>query len=127
MAMPDEIDTPKIVVAFAIGTVAVLLIVVAAQVFYYELSHELDQEANVQHVNQGLARYYAEQDEKLHHLGWVDQKADQVGIPIERAMQLTLRDLRNLHGHTTTNPAASPRSLANGGEMAKKRSKVHIH
>ena len=94
MAMPDEVDTSKIAVWGVVGAVAVLLIVFVVQIFYYELSHDIEQQHN-DSTNQALARYYAEQNEKLHRTGWVDQSAGKVSIPIERAMELTLRDLNN--------------------------------
>lgn len=92
MAMPDEVDTPRLAVLGVVGTVVILLIVFVVQVFYYHLSHELDAQRDST-TNQALARYYAEQEEKLHHLGWLDQKAGKVSIPIEQAIDLTLRDL----------------------------------
>jgi hypothetical protein len=93
MAMPDEIDTPKLAVIGVVGTVIVLLVVFVVQVLYYRWTHELNDEHNVQRTDQALARYYADQQEKLHRTAWVDEKAGKVAIPIERAMELTLRDL----------------------------------
>ena len=93
MVMSDEIDTPKLAVIGVVGTMIVVLVVFAVQVLYYTVTAEVRDERNVQHVDQALARYRAEQDEKLHRTAWVDPAAKKVTIPIERAMELTLRDL----------------------------------
>ena len=94
MAMSDEIDTPKLAVVGFVSTIVVLLIVLLVQIWYYQLTHDFSQTRNVQHVDQALARYYVEQEEKLHRLEWADAKAHKVAIPIDRAMELTLRDLK---------------------------------
>ena len=106
MAMPDEIDTPKLAVIGVVGTIVILLIVFAVQVLYYYWNRQLDVAENVQHKDQALARYEAEQQEKLHRTAWIDQKTGKVAIPIERAMELTVRDLGA--AAATTTPGAPP-------------------
>lgn len=93
MVMPDDIDTPKLAVIGVVGTMIVVLVVFAVQVLFYTLTAEVRDERNVEHVDHALARYKAEQDEKLHRTAWVDPQTKKVTIPIERAMELTLRDL----------------------------------
>lgn len=93
MAMSDEIDTPRLAVIGVVGTMIVLLVVFVVQVVYYKLTRELDHRRNVEHTDQALARYQAEQAEKLQRLGWIDAQAGVVAIPIERAMELVVRDL----------------------------------
>jgi hypothetical protein len=105
MAMPDEIDTPKLAVIGVVGTMVVVLVVFVVQVLFYRWTNELRDERNVQHVDQALARYRAEQDEKLHRTALLDAASGRVAIPIERAMALTVRDL-------SAAPAAAPASGA---------------
>ncbi len=93
MVMPDEIDTPKLAVIGVVGTMIVVLVIFAVQVLFYTVTAEVRDERNVEHVDQALARYKAEQDEKLHRTALLDPATHKVAIPIERAMELTLRDL----------------------------------
>jgi uncharacterized membrane protein len=107
MVMSDEIDTPKLAVIGVVGTMIVVLVVFAVQVLFYVVTAEVRDERNVAHVDQALARYQAEQDEKLHRTAWVDPQTKKVAIPIERAMELTVRDLTAQP--TAGGPAAAPR------------------
>jgi hypothetical protein len=101
MAMQDEVDTPRLLVIGVVGTIVITLIVLAAQILYFEVSRNLERERNIEPVNRQLGQYLAEQNEKLHGYGWVNQSAGTVSIPIERAMELTLRDLEGAgRGHS---------------------------
>ncbi len=112
MAMPDEIDTPKLAVIGVVGTIVVLLVVFGVQVLYYYWTREVRVAENVRHKDSALARYEAEQQEKLHRTAWVDQKTGKVAIPIERAMELTVRDLGAMAaGSPRPEPAAAPPSM----------------
>ena len=117
MAMPDEVDTPKLAVIGVVGTIIILLIVFAVQVLYYYWNRQLNVAENVQHKDQALARYEAEQAEKLHRTAWIDQKTGKVVIPIERAMELTVRDM----AAGAAAPAAAPAPAAQPATAAPRR------
>jgi hypothetical protein len=89
-----------------LGAVLVFVITVGLQaLFNSEQRRELDRKV-VSKAPEALVRLAAEQQEKLHSYRWVDAKAGVVAIPIDRAMELTIRDLNR--GASLPNPSAAP-------------------
>jgi len=84
--------TPTIVLVGIVGAILLFVIIVALQALFYNAETQ-----TVSRINQGdprqLSRLRAEQLEAISSYGWVDQRQGTVTIPIERAMELTVRDL----------------------------------
>jgi len=61
---------------------------------------------------QTLASLEADNQKILNHYHWVDKDKKIVGVPIERAMELVVRDLQANHPHAAgpINPTAGPPS-----------------
>ncbi len=74
------------------GAVVLFVIVVLLQAFFYR-SEEAEQRKKVVNVQaETLADVRAQQQEVLNGYRWVDQQRGVVAIPIDRAMELMIRD-----------------------------------
>ncbi len=92
MAEPDAPQSARIFFIAIIG-VAVLgaMIAMVDQVFNLSLREEVAQKL-LRPENGQLRQLRAEEQAKLSRYQWVDEKAGQVRIPLERAMELTLAE-----------------------------------
>ncbi|MBI2840052.1 MAG: hypothetical protein HYX75_17190 [Acidobacteria bacterium] len=81
-----------IVVGF-VGAILTVAIIIGLQALFYSV----EQEENLQKVYsqsaEELARLRAEQLELLNSYRWIDREKGIVGIPIDRAMEMTVREL----------------------------------
>ena len=57
------------------------------------ISKDLEWRANAANRRQSLKELHEKEAKQMSSYGWVDQKAGVVQLPIERAMELTARDL----------------------------------
>jgi hypothetical protein len=92
-AQPDTDTRPGSIVAVGlIGSILLVVVVVALEALF---GHVAQAEARRKVVNVGnneLRAYRAEQLEKLHGYRVLDPASGVVSIPIDRAMDLTVRD-----------------------------------
>jgi hypothetical protein len=89
-----------------IGACLVFVMTVGLQaLFYVEQRHEIDRKVTNQ-APEAVTRLAAEQQEKLHSYRWVDARAGIAAIPIDRAMELTIREIaRGRPGGIETAPS----------------------
>ena len=77
-------------------SLAIIVTIVATMLFvtaYYDAAHDkLVYERQQLPINEDLRNLRTREDNDLHSYGFVDQKAGQVRIPIERAMELVLTE-----------------------------------
>src|SRR4051812_42937759 len=91
-----EIETDRMrvgvvgVSVFAICLLIVGLVAFADQYFRTRVHEEVA--TKLDRVNPLLHDLRAQEEQKLHHYQWVDQKAGVVRVPVERAMQLVIDD-----------------------------------
>jgi hypothetical protein len=79
-------------VTVLVGAILVFAIIVALQAFFYR-SEEAERAVKVYAVvPEELARLRAVQQEQLNTYRWVDAEHGVVALPIDRAMELTVRD-----------------------------------
>ena len=87
-----EIDTPLTVVVGLVGAILVFVLVVALQALFQRVERgELERKV-VAAPAQELEALRAEQLEALSEYRYVDRAKGIVAIPIERAMELEVRD-----------------------------------
>lgn len=86
---PDPIATVAVGV---IGILVIILIVLALQVLYYRTEASELQSKIYSQPRHALLQLRAEQQERLQSYRWVDKPSGVVAIPIERAMDLVVRD-----------------------------------
>lgn len=93
--MSAEIDKPNnlLITGVVLGVIGVSLglLIIVARYFDMEVSHEISEKV-LTHLNPQLAAVRADEQSKLTHYQWVDQKAGVVRIPIDRAVELTLKE-----------------------------------
>jgi hypothetical protein len=76
-----------------LGSILLFVIIVGLQALFYKMQEdELRLKVYTQPYEE-LRRLDAEQLEDLNSYGWVDQQAGIAHIPIDRAMELTVREL----------------------------------
>ena len=102
---PNTTLTAVVGVVFAIVLFA---LVVFLQAFFYRQEAEEDTRKVVAVAPEELARLKAQQLETLHAYRFVDARAGVVAIPIDRAMELVVRD-----GGRSPWPAVQPPAAAN--------------
>lgn len=92
MQIRDDLNTPAIAVVGVVGAVLVFAIVVAVQAWFYNVrTEELDRKV-VALPDQALGSVLAKQQADLSSYGVLDEAKGVVRIPIERAMQLVVRE-----------------------------------
>jgi hypothetical protein len=79
-------------IAAIVGAILVFVIIVALQAFFYR-SQEAERATKIYGVvPEELAKLRAGQQEQLSAYRWVDRDRRVVALPIERAIELTVRD-----------------------------------
>ena len=96
MIRNDDPDAGRTVAWGIVGAVFVFVLIVALQAVFY-----MAQEAEVRDKTYGLVpeelnRLVNQQTEEINSYGWIDPEARIAHIPIERAMEMIVRE----HGET---------------------------
>lgn len=76
-----------------VGTIIVFAIIVGLQALYNRVEETENYNKIYSQAPEELSRVRAEQQELLNSYRWIDRDKDVVGIPIDRAMELTEREL----------------------------------
>ncbi len=97
MIQDDDIKTWKITMIGGVGLIVVLIIVLALQVVYFravaEQFHQKEVHPPLLEVQTAMSR----QQDKLGQCQWVDRDKGVVSIPIDRAMELVIREGGGTH------------------------------
>ncbi|UCC29385.1 MAG: hypothetical protein JSU86_14430 [Phycisphaerales bacterium] len=87
-----EPNVQKVALFGVIGAIAVFVIIVGLQALFYNLE-TAEREAKLYvGAPRELGRLRAEQLEELYSYRWIDQPQGIVGIPIDTAMELIVRE-----------------------------------
>jgi len=108
----SEADNPKttFLFLFVIGSVVVLagMVIAVDQFFHLAVREEISRKV-LQHESTALRLLRSEEQARLTHYQWVDQKAGLVRLPVERAMALVLQDwAKRPEGFTPGTPDLAP-------------------
>ena len=90
----DGLNTPVIAVVGFVSVVLTFALIVAVQVLYYRMSAAETDRKVIAVRAEGADEKLAQQDAKLARYGWVDRAKGRVVVPVERAMELVVRDLQ---------------------------------
>ena len=90
MVQNDDIDTQAVTVIGLVGAIITFALIVAVQVLYYRMTRE-DEERKNTHRPRPVTTLLAEQRASLARYHWIDKDKGVVAIPIERAMELTVK------------------------------------
>jgi hypothetical protein len=110
---------PGTLAAAIVGALVVLAVIFALQA-YFHTSEEAERERKIYAASpEELTRLRAEQLERMNAYRWVDPARGVVAVPIDRAMELTVRDQGRLPGAgEAAAPGAGEAAPAAGGAPA---------
>ncbi len=91
-----------------IGAVILVVIIVVLQGLFFKARQSELAEKAASSPTQQLITMKAGQLERLHGYRWVDQPRGVAAIPIERAMELVVRDSRRSPGAGQSRPGSGP-------------------
>jgi len=104
----DDPRAPETLVAGVLGAILVFAIIVGLQAFFYTMQENERADKVIKAAPEELTRLRAEQTERIGQYRWVDPVGGIATLPIERAMELTVRDQGRLPRVTVAPPAAAP-------------------
>ncbi|MEQ9411822.1 MAG: hypothetical protein RIK87_29170 [Fuerstiella sp.] len=89
----DGLNTPALVTAGLVAAIGSFVLIVGLQALY--LSYQAGQTQQNQSANtiNSSASLLAEQRAKINRYGWINRAQGVVAIPIDRAIELTAKDL----------------------------------
>jgi hypothetical protein len=97
----DGLNTPAIAAVGFVSAVLTFALIVAVQVLYYHVSAaETDRKVIAVRAEEA-DDMQAQQDAKLARYGWVDRAQGRVAVPVERAMELVVRELQEQQKNQT--------------------------
>jgi hypothetical protein len=109
----DGLNTPVIAAVGFVSAVLTFALIVAVQVLYYHVSAaETDRKVIAVRAEEA-DDMQAQQDAKLARYGWLDRAQGRVAVPVERAMELVVRELQEQQKNQTQDagkkrPAPAP-------------------
>jgi len=93
MAGHEDVKTSAVALVGFLGAVVLFALIILLQVVYYWAAERQVQRKEIDAPESELREAVAAQQAKLVGYRWVDQKQGIVAIPIQRAMDLVVRDL----------------------------------
>ncbi|MFO7652219.1 MAG: hypothetical protein R6X25_00170 [Candidatus Krumholzibacteriia bacterium] len=88
----EDLNLPMILTIGILFVVLVFVLILLLQSYFYEVERSEYYTKIVAPRSESLASALADQQQKLRGYRWVDQTDGVVGIPIERAMALVVRE-----------------------------------
>jgi hypothetical protein len=106
MARADNLNIPALVVT---GVVSVLIVVAVVVLISAWFHRAYQAEVDVKQIlppSQDLRKVTLDQQSELNRYGWIDEEQGVVAIPIERAMELVVREsaARSIHSGSEESP-----------------------
>lgn len=93
-AAPDKLPLGRLAVYVFAGGGLAWVIFLALQLLFFASVEDLRQTRVYQNRNREVQVLQRQQQETRDSYRWVDRESKRVGIPIEQAMDLTLKELR---------------------------------
>lgn len=90
--LDDGLNTPMIAVVGAIIVIFVFAMVIGIQAMFFKVRDDENYNKYVSQPPQEFSSLAVEQQELLNSYHWIDQKQGVVGIPIDLAMQLVVKE-----------------------------------
>lgn len=91
-AARENLDTGMILTIGVLLVVLTFVLILLVQGWFYKAQTDEHQEKVVAPRAEQLASALAEQQEALHSYRVIDEQAGRYGIPVERAMELVVRE-----------------------------------
>jgi hypothetical protein len=93
MERHNDLNPVKIAWVGFLGALVTFVIILALQVLYYSAANQQTEEKVIQSPTTQSDTLLAEQAVKLTRYGWIDRAKQQVTIPIDRAMEVVVKEL----------------------------------
>jgi hypothetical protein len=112
MAQDDDVKTFTVALVGFVGAIVLVAIVFLLQVVYYRMAADQFKQKDLERPLTELQGALSAQQAKLTQYRWVDQAKGVVAIPIDRAMDLVVREMapgpvpQAQHGIARPNPPA---------------------
>ena len=103
-----EPNTSLTAVVGVVSAILLFAIVVTLQAFFYRSERAEDQRKVVAVAPEELSQLRAQQEELLHTYKWVDPAKGVVAIPIERAMEIVVKEGGNVVPPVLGKPTPAP-------------------
>ncbi len=97
MERHHDLNTIKIAVIGFLATLVTLAVILALQVLYYTAANEQAERKVIQASTTQSDTLLTEQAAKLTRYDWIDREKKKVMIPIDRAMELVVKELSATH------------------------------
>ena len=98
MAKYDDMNTKLVAVVGLISVLAVIGSIVGIQVLYHNFEQSETERKVIAIEAVDAKNLLAEQEAKLKRAGWLDREKGVIAIPIQRAMELVVEELRDTRG-----------------------------
>jgi len=108
MAERDDLNTPLVALVGVLGTVLVFVIILFLAVLYRRVETQQQYDKDVSQPYTAVADLANRQRGSLASYGWVDQEKGIVAIPIGRAIELAVREIRSEGRAAVTRPDETP-------------------
>lgn len=93
MKRNDDPDAPGTIAFGIVGAILVFVVIVALQALFYRVQNSEIQRKVLAQQPEELSRLVAEQQQRLNTYRWVDSAKGIAAIPIDRAMEITVREM----------------------------------
>ncbi len=90
----ENVDSQSVILVGIFGAVVAFVLILGIQVLYYRMQRTDEYKKVVAPGSTSLKQMLAEQHSSIGGYRWVDRDKDEVAIPIERAMELTVHSLQ---------------------------------
>ncbi len=94
MQTRDDLNTSKVVLIGIVSALLLFIIIVGIQAWFYNYYEAEYQKKVVAQQPEELNALTADQQETLNGYRWIDKKKQVVGIPIDRAMDLLVKEAK---------------------------------
>ena len=88
----DDVNTLAVAVVGFIGAILVFVMIVALEVWFYNVQEVETYKKVISVPPQEYSSLVADQQAQLHSYRWIDRQNGIVAIPIERAVELVVKD-----------------------------------
>jgi hypothetical protein len=88
-----DLNTPMIAIVGFLGALVTFIVIVAMQVLYFNVANRQDERKIINVATTESDSLVLEQEAKLTRYGWINREKKQAAVPIERAMDLVVREL----------------------------------
>ncbi len=91
-----------------VGVILVFVVIVGLQTLFYNVQKAEIEEKVYSQIPEELSRLRSQQLEQLNRYRWIDEKGGVVGVPIDRAMDLVVKELQDSAPVMESQPSGAP-------------------